>query len=491
MKKGLYPIAFSLFVLIVGATQAQTKLTPTQYIEIYAPTAVSEMERSGIPASITLAQGLLESNNGNSPLATVANNHFGIKCHKEWTGDTYYQDDDEKNECFRYYQTASQSYTDHTDFLKTRSRYDFLFSYSNTDYVAWANGLKQAGYATNPQYPTLLVDLINRYDLGKYDKMTSNDLAPTKETLPITKYIPPVEKTPAPIIIEKPAIDEGVVFETQPYYGDLLLINNIKAVKAKNEDTPMGLAMKYNVPLNYLFKYNDMHEGEPLIAGQNVFIQPKRNKGFARQHQVKEGESMYQISQCYGIKLAELYKKNKVEEGQEVVAGEIVYLRDDRDAAPKAMSFEDFLQSQRKGITTTSTNRNSTPIKNVSALTSKNLENSIEENKKVLDANRKTDTINQANEEVHSEENTNTSEVKQALKVSEVTAPAKLTDGEIVDSKQIASLTTRPVITYEIKAGDTLYNLSKRFNVSIEQLVEWNKIVNNYLKLGQIIVVNR
>ena len=109
MKKRLYPIAFSLFVLIVGATQAQTKLTPTQYIEIYAPTAVSEMERSGIPASITLAQGLLESNNGNSPLATVANNHFGIKCHKEWTGDTYYQDYDEKNECFRYYQTASQS----------------------------------------------------------------------------------------------------------------------------------------------------------------------------------------------------------------------------------------------------------------------------------------------------------------------------------------------------------------------------------------------
>jgi LysM repeat protein len=488
MKKGLYPIAFSLFVLIVGATQAQTKLTPTQYIEIYAPTAVSEMERSGIPASITLAQGLLESNNGNSPLATVANNHFGIKCHKEWTGDTYYQDDDEKNECFRYYQTASQSYTDHTDFLKTRSRYEFLFSYDKTDYVAWANGLKQAGYATNPQYPTLLVDLINRYGLGKYDKMTSNDLAPTKETLPITKYIPPVEKTPPPVIIGKPAIDEGVVFETQPYYGDLLLVNNIKAVKAKKEDTPMGLAMKYNVPLNYLYKYNDMHEGEPLIEGQNVFIQPKRNKGFARQHQVKEGESMYQISQCYGIKLAELYKKNKVEEGQEVVAGEFIYLRDDRDAAPKTMSFEDFLQSQGKG-TVNNTKRATNTI--ISTLTNEKLENSINENKQGISAEKKTETSIHDNEEILSTEKTSTAAAKQELNLVNDSVPTKLTKGEIVDSKQIASLTTKPVITYEIKAGDTLYNLSKRFNVSVEQLVEWNKIVNNYLKLGQIIVVNR
>lgn len=491
MKKGLYPIAFCLLMLFLGRIQAQTKLTATQYIEIYAPTAVSEMERSGIPASITLAQGLLESNNGNSPLATVANNHFGIKCHKEWTGDTYYQDDDEKNECFRYYQSASQSYTDHTDFLKTRSRYDFLFSYSNTDYVAWANGLKQAGYATNPQYPTLLVDLINRYSLGKYDKMTSNDLAPTKESLPITKYIPPVEKTPPPINIGKPAIDEGIVFETQPYYGDLLLINNIKAVKAKKEDTPMGLAMKYNVPINYLCKYNDMHEGEQLIEGQNVFIQPKRNKGFARQHQVKEGESMYQISQAYGIKLTELYKKNKVEEGQEVVAGEIIYLREDREAAPKTMSFEDFLQSQRKGTANSSTTKKIATKTIISTLTNEKLESSINENKKVLDENRKPDTTYKLSEEILSAENITTSAEKQALNVSDVPPPAKLTAGEIVDSKQIATLTTKPVITYEVKAGDTLYNLSKRFNVSIEQLIEWNKIVNNYLKLGQSIVVNR
>ena len=354
--------------------------------------------------------------------------------------------------------------------------------------MAWANGLKQAGYATNPQYPTLLVDLINRYGLGKYDKMTSNDLAPTKETLPITKYIPPVEKTPPPVIIVKPAIDEGVVFETQPYYGDLLLINNIKAVKAKKEDTPMGLAMKYNVPLNYLYKYNDMHEGEPLIAGQNVFIQPKRNKGFARQHQVKEGESMYQISQYYGIKLAELYKKNKVEEGQEVVAGEIVYLRDDRDAAPKTMSFEDFLQSQGKG-TVNNTKRATNTI--ISTLTNEKLENSINENKQEISAEKKTETSIHDNEEILSTEKTSPAAAKQELNLVNDSVPAKLTKGEIVDSKQIASLTTKPVITYEIKAGDTLYNLSKRFNVSVEQLVEWNKIVNNYLKLGQIIVVNR
>jgi LysM repeat protein len=487
MKKGFVLITFC-FLFVYQDIFAQTKLTPTQYIEIYAPTAVSEMERSGIPASITLAQGLLESDNGNSPLATVANNHFGIKCHKEWTGDTYYQDDDEKNECFRYYQTAAQSYIDHTDFLKTRSRYEFLFSYDKTDYVAWANGLKQAGYATNPQYPTLLVNLINRYGLGKYDKMTSNDLAPTKESLPITKYIPPVEKTPPPTNIGKPTFDEGVVFETQPYYGDLLLVNNIKAVKAKKEDTPLGIAMKYNVPINYLYKYNDMHEGEQLIEGQNVFIQPKRNKGFAKQHQVKQGESMHQISQIYGIKLMELYKKNKIDEGLEVRVGEIIYLREEREVAPQTMNIEEFLQSQGKGTVNNPKKSTNTII---STLTNEKLEKSINENKQEISAEKKTDTSIQDNQENISTEKINLSAGKQELNIVNDSVPAKLKVGEIVDSKQIASLTIKPVITYEIKAGDTLYNLSKRFNVSIEQLVEWNKIANNYLKLGQIIVVNR
>ena len=357
--------------------------------------------------------------------------------------------------------------------------------------MAWANGLKQAGYATNPQYPTLLVNLINRYGLGKYDRMTSSDLAPTKESLPITKFVPPVEKTPPPINIGKPPFDEGVVFETQPYYGDLILVNNIKAVKAKKEDTPMAIAMKYNVPINYLYKYNDMHEGEQFIEGQNVFIQPKRNKGFARRHEVKQGESMYEISQYYGLKLTELYKKNKVDEGLEVYPGEIIYLREDRDAAPKTMSFEDFLQQRRKGVLSIQNNVATNTISNTPSLTVKKLENSIQENVKELDMVKKSDTIISNTEQNISIEKVIQTEGKEETNTLNTSSSAKLMEGEIVDSKQIATLTVKPVITYQVKAGDTLYNLSKRFNVTIEQLVDWNKIINNYLKLGQIIVVNK
>jgi flagellum-specific peptidoglycan hydrolase FlgJ len=158
-----------LFIFSFCLASAFASNTPEQYIALYKNDAIKEMKEYGVPASITLAQGMLESSNGNSALAVKANNHFGIKCHSDWTGDTYHMDDDEKNECFRKYPNVLDSYRDHSKFLKERSRYAALFTLKITDYKGWAEGLKAAGYATNPKYPQLLVNLIERYQLYIYD----------------------------------------------------------------------------------------------------------------------------------------------------------------------------------------------------------------------------------------------------------------------------------------------------------------------------------
>jgi hypothetical protein len=169
MKK----IGFLLLNLIVVMLNAQTKTE--LYIERYSSMAIAEMNQFGIPASITLAQGILESGNGESRLATEGNNHFGIKCHSNWNGKTIIEDDDEQGECFRKYSKVTDSYRDHSLFLTEKGRYSFLFQYNKTDYKKWAKGLKKAGYATNPKYPSLLIDLIEKYDLNQYDKGNTKD----------------------------------------------------------------------------------------------------------------------------------------------------------------------------------------------------------------------------------------------------------------------------------------------------------------------------
>lgn len=163
------PVSTNLHKSKDSVTAPLQKLSAQEYIEKYKYIAIAEMKKFGVPASITLAQGLLESSNGNSTLARIANNHFGIKCPGGWNGDAIYQDDDAPNECFRAYLNPEDSFKDHSDFLKTKKRYSFLFEYAISDYVSWANGLKQAGYATNPQYPQLLIMLIERYKLYEYD----------------------------------------------------------------------------------------------------------------------------------------------------------------------------------------------------------------------------------------------------------------------------------------------------------------------------------
>ncbi len=323
-----YGILFLFFCLIVQAVQAQQKITAEEYIEIYKDLAISEMKRSGIPASITLAQGMLESANGNSRLATQANNHFGIKCH-DWEGDRIYHDDNAAGECFRNYKSAKESYLDHTDFLMTRSRYGFLFNYKSTDYKNWAKGLREAGYATNPNYPQLLINLIERYDLHQYDtgvpvkKKTSE---PEKEnkadthTATATTHKPSTEK--------KPTKTDGEFTISLDNYS-VMENNRTNYIVAKEGDSYADLAKEMDMMMWQLTKYNETSANTTLREGQIVYLQPKRRKAERGNdtHTVQPGETMYDVSQKYGIKLKRLYVLNRMEQGSEPAPGEKLNLR--------------------------------------------------------------------------------------------------------------------------------------------------------------------
>jgi LysM repeat protein len=299
-----YPILvfFLLSGVLVHAQPAEYKMTRDEYVDKYKDDAVKEMLTYGVPASITLAQGMLESGNGNSALAVYANNHFGIKCHENWTGLTYTADDDEMNECFRKYNSVLESYADHSQFLRSRDRYAFLFELKVTDYRAWAKGLSTAGYATDPNYANKLIEIIEMYKLYKYDNMV---IMPDKPTT-IDPKQPPITK-PVPAVI--------------------LLNNEVKYVLARPGDTYLKLAKELDMGLWQLYKYNETGKNGILKTGDIVYLQPKRRKAQVEFHTVLKGETMYMISQKYGIRMKHLYKKNNMDPGVEPKPGTILNLR--------------------------------------------------------------------------------------------------------------------------------------------------------------------
>lgn len=266
-------LVLSFIMLISFSEIFSQNLTRKQYITKYSALAVKQMRQYKIPASITLAQGILESNNGNSKLAVKANNHFGIKCHG-WEGKKIFEDDDKKNECFRKYKSPLESFKDHSLFLNKYSRYAFLFDYKITDYKSWARGLKKAGYATNKKYPELLIKIIEDNKLNIFD-------------------------------------DKDVEIEFISEIRNIYMHpNRIKYVKVENQDTYMTIAKDLNLKLRQLQKYNDSKETNILAEGTIVFIQPKRKKGKVKVHTYNKNESLISISQFYGLKLKSLKKRN-------------------------------------------------------------------------------------------------------------------------------------------------------------------------------------
>lgn len=261
------------------------------YFNKYKNIAIREMQRYGIPASITLAQGVLESGAGNSRLATVANNHFGIKCH-DWTGPSISHDDDEQGECFRVYGSAIESFEDHSKFLRGRRRYSSLFQLARTDYRGWAYGLKRAGYATNPAYANSLIDIIELYRLYEYDTMTlgKNDN---------------IWSTP------KPSRREDMDMRTRQFRA----FNDNCYLTAHAGETYENIAREIGIKAHKLAKYNEQPENTRLNEGEIVWLRKKKHHvpdNFNRQyHTAKSNESLYDIAQLYGVRLKNIIKANK------------------------------------------------------------------------------------------------------------------------------------------------------------------------------------
>ncbi len=278
------------------------KLSRTEYVDLWKETAVQQMLEHQIPASITLAQGILESGSGNSELATKGNNHFGIKCHG-WTGEKMYSDDDKAGECFRVYKDASESYKDHSEFLKAYSRYAFLFEYEVTDYESWAKGLKKAGYATNPSYPDLLIKIIEELELTQYDGMGA---------------------VPKPQLIassETYANKHAVVLHS----------NKVKYIVAKEGDTFYKLSKEFGLNLNQLYRYNDFDSSKDVLeAGDVIYIQPKRRASLFKKKEITLSEEMTvsEISQKYAFNVKSLMRLNTFSSADQTIGkGEKVTLR--------------------------------------------------------------------------------------------------------------------------------------------------------------------
>jgi LysM repeat protein len=294
-------VAYITACINLFAQPSETRISRQEYITTYKEIAIKEMLEFKIPASITLAQGILESGDGNSPLAKYAKNHFGIKCHKDWEGPTFIQDDDEKNECFRKYSDVEESYRDHSLFLKNRKWYAELFELKISDYKGWAYGLKKAGYATHPKYAELLIEIIEKNELYKYDKL---------DELP-KSFQAKNSSTKKP--------------ESKNY--QISTKNNIRYIIAQKGDTYYKIARKYEMGLWQIYKYNDLEKSDICSEGELIYLQPKRRKGDVATHTVSKGESMRTISQLHGIKLKRLYKINQLPANYEPKAGDVLKLK--------------------------------------------------------------------------------------------------------------------------------------------------------------------
>lgn len=294
-------------ILICGLAEAQN-ITVENYIDMYKNIAIAEMKRSGIPASVTLAQGILETEHGNSELVIKSNNHFGIKCKSTWTGEKVTHTDDAPDECFRKYNKAEDSYKDHSDYLRSAPRYASLFQLEASDYKGWAYGLRKAGYATNPRYPQILITNIEKYNLQQYDNgvITDSSAMAQIKTAPGTGSNSPQQE---------------IAFK-----GNTKL-NGLKAFFAAKGTSLLAIAMKADIPLVKLLEYNDLGSDGLLKNACWIYLEKKAKEGNRDIHTSLQDETLYDISQNNGVQLKSLSQFNNLQENDKVKKGTKIRLR--------------------------------------------------------------------------------------------------------------------------------------------------------------------
>ena len=408
-----------LLLWIIGFGANAQRMSNQEYIELYKDIAMQEMRAYKIPASITLAQGILESGSGNSRLSKEGNNHFGIKCKKNWTGQTIIEDDDEKNECFRAYSYAHESYKDHSLFLVENTRYAFLFDYSILDYKSWAEGLRKAGYATNQRYPELLIGIIERNNLARFDSMVFYGVEGNNPEL----------------------------INQSNYKANIQIVDNgIPLTVSKPGQTAQNVAEENNMRAWQIYKYNDLPKGTKIEAGTVLYLKPKRNKAAVAEHQVQEGESMWEISQKYGIKLKKLYSKNKMQAGTEILPGQTVQMRKKRREMPDTGHY--IIPAPRKA-----------EEKNNSSKSSPNLNPTAHSNK------------NQTN---------NTS-------IPSNKAPEHYPSKTLESNTDPLVFNKSKNLEYKVEQGETLFAISKKLDIPIDSIIVWNDLPNHTINSGLVL----
>jgi LysM repeat protein len=326
-------------LLIIATTfaKAQPKEFVIEYINTYKALAISEMQRTGIPAAIKLAQGIHETDAGNSELVRKSNNHFGIKCKSTWTGAKVYHDDDARGECFRRYASPQDSYMDHSNFLKGSPRYASLFELDPTDFEGWAYGLKKAGYATNIKYSQILIRIINEYHLQDYTMIALGRMKPEDEWLVKESIGSAPIITPAEVKLESTtdAADKAIVVEQTPNFPEgEFKINDTRVVYAKPGSSLLAIAQQYDVSLKRLMDFNEIREENVLVKGQLLYLQRKRKQGNQPFHTVQAGETVYDVAQAEGIRLENLLEYNHLSNGMQPAAGEKLYLKETAPTRP-------------------------------------------------------------------------------------------------------------------------------------------------------------
>jgi len=327
-------ISILLFIITTACSNiyGQRGADVLAYIATYKDIAMKEMQRTGVPAAIKLAQGIHETEAGKSDLVLKSRNHFGIKCKATWTGEKVYHDDDSRGECFRSYINPEDSYMDHSDFLRNSPRYSFLFDLDPTDFEGWAYGLRKAGYATNIKYSLIIINLIKTYNLQDYSlialgKMKESDhfLAVNKKSVPI---IVPAEESVA-------ATSGSEAIKTVSYPSGVFNINNTKVVYVAANTPWLMLAEQYNIPLSRLWDFNDLEKDDDMLQKpQLIYLQRKRKAANFEVHQVKSGENLYDICQAEGIRYESLLELNHLNGELQPAPGELLNLQNTAAARP-------------------------------------------------------------------------------------------------------------------------------------------------------------
>jgi len=368
-------------ILCCGSMTIAQNLTPEQYIEQYKDIAIREMKRMGVPAAITLAQGLLETESGNSDLVKKSNNHFGIKCKNNWSGNGVSHDDDLRGECFRTYKNAEESYRDHSNFLRGSDRYAFLFTLNPADYKGWAYGLKKAGYATNPKYPAVLIKHIEQYNLQQYSEMALGEVPKFEPgKYESDKEIPFVYAEDSGSVNMSSPANNIEATSSNDISESTVSINNIQCTFAKKGTSLLAIATKNDIQLNKLLQYNDLEKDGLLDRDQLIFLEKKSNKGLTEFYLLKPGEGLHDVAQKNGIQLQYLLDYNQLDKYAAPTVGTKLYLQhakpqDEKPGVAETVAVKYHVVLPKEGLYTISKKYGVTvqQIKDWNNLTSNNL----------------------------------------------------------------------------------------------------------------------